>query len=66
MWAVPTSPLPAEMVAQLFKRALKRTWPPAHAVHETGSGGMASGAAIRVVFTAGLKVVVQLLVLPRG
>jgi hypothetical protein len=42
------------MVAQLLKRAGKRTWRPERVVRAAGGGGAAAG----VVMTAGLKVVV--------
>jgi hypothetical protein len=47
---------PAEMVAQLLKRAGKRTWCPERVVRATGGGGPEGGAAAGVVLTAGLKV----------
>jgi hypothetical protein len=60
MWTVSTSPPPAEMVAQLLKRARKRTWRPESLLRATGGGGTAVGAAAGFVLTAGLKLLVAL------
>jgi threonine synthase len=50
------------MVAQLLKRAGKRTWHPERVICVTGGGGAACVAVAGVASAAGLKVVV---VVPR-
>jgi hypothetical protein len=52
---VPTSPPPAEIVAQLLKRAGKCTWRPERVVLATGGGGVVGGATVGVALSAGLK-----------
>jgi hypothetical protein len=59
----PHHPSPAEMVAQLLKRAGKRTWCPERVVRATGGGGSACGAVAGVASAAGLKF---LAVVPRS
>jgi hypothetical protein len=59
LWNDPTSPPPAEMVAQLLKRAGKRTWRPEGVDRATGGGGSACGAVAGDASVAGLMFVVS-------
>jgi hypothetical protein len=54
----PLHPSPAEMVAQVLKRAGKWTWLPERVVWVVGGGGsVASGVMVGVALTAGLQTV---------
>jgi hypothetical protein len=50
---------PAEMVAQMLKRAGKWMWRQERVVHVKGCGGVADDVTARVASTGGLKVLFQ-------
>jgi hypothetical protein len=55
LWEVPTTPIPAEMVAQMLKRVGKWMWRPESVVCVVDCGGVAAGTTAGVASTGGLK-----------